>query len=104
MRLTDFCFPNHSTPSTRVSSTSAVVARFSPDAPTEDRAFHDGAIRFGGPFSFLFLRGAGERSLLPWRPKDRASDTLVASPAGARGAFARTSRSGAAEIASPAPP
>jgi hypothetical protein len=44
--------PYHSTPSTRVSSTSAVVARLSPDAPTEDRAFHDAAIRFGGPLPF----------------------------------------------------
>jgi len=70
--------PYHSTPSTRVSSTSVVVARLSPDAPTEDRAFHDAVVRFGGPF-FLCCCGAKERSLLPWCPKGRTSDTPVAS-------------------------
>lgn len=69
--------PYHSTPSTRVSSTSAVVARLSPDAPTEDRAFHDAAIRFGGPF---FVSTAALKSVLFYLSARRAEPLTPLSP------------------------
>jgi hypothetical protein len=64
-----FLLPYHSTPSTRVSSTSAVVARLSPDAPTEDRALHDATFRFGGP-------------LLSFRLRHRTAFSSVSAPEG----------------------
>lgn len=95
--------PYHSTPSTRVSSTSAVVARLSPDAPRRTVRFTTLRSASVGP-SFPCDCRAEKRSLLFQHAKSRTSGTPVASPADARDAFARTSRSGTAKIASIAPP
>jgi len=100
MRLTDFCFPT-----TRLRALAS--RRFPFGRPTfterleEDSAFHDAVIRFGG--SLPIHCGAEERSLLLRCLRDLTSDTLVASPVDAHGAFARMSLRGPPRSLSPSP-